>query len=67
MNCLNVKLYGYCNKLLNIYNYTRIDVSYFRQKYVNFTFFLKKKFLHPLECKPMLKSQRKPNPNAQAH
>lgn len=39
MNCLNVKLYGYCNKLLNIYNYTLIDVSYFRQKYVNFTFF----------------------------
>lgn len=44
MNCLNVKLYGYCNKLLNIYNYTLIDVSYFRQKYVNFTFFLKKIF-----------------------
>ena len=25
MNCFNVKLYGYCNKLLNLYNYILTD------------------------------------------
>ena len=44
MNCFNVKLYGYCNKLLNLYNYILIDMGYFKQKYVNFTLFI---IIHP--------------------
>ena len=43
MNCFNVKLYGYCNKLLNLYNYILTDMGYFKQKYVNFTLFI----IHP--------------------
>ena len=44
MNCFNVKLYGYCNKLLSLYNYILTDMGYFKQKYVNFTLFI---IIHP--------------------
>ena len=66
MNCFNVKLYGYCNKLLSLYNYILTDMGYFKQKYVNFTLFI---IIHPSIWmhNSMLKSQRKPNPNGQTH
>ena len=31
----NENLNGYCNKLINLYNYTRIDVGIFKQNCVN--------------------------------
>ena len=40
MNNVNINLHDYYNKLINLYNYTLINVSYFETKFCKFyTFF----------------------------
>ena len=39
MNNINVNLFGYYNKLVNLHNYTQTNMSYFRQNCINFTHF----------------------------
>ena len=40
MNSVSINLHDYCNKLVNLHNYTQTDVSHFKVKLYNFyTFF----------------------------
>ena len=39
MNSISINLNNYYNKLVNLHNYTQINVGYFLQNYSNFTHF----------------------------